>query len=41
MNLTLAEHVAQRTWFMLRRAKEHGARCGEQTLTELLMLDML
>ncbi len=40
-NMTPAEHVAQRTWSTLGRAKRLRARFGEETLTDLLVLDML
>ena len=39
--MTPAERVAERTWSMLGRAKELRARFGEETLTDLLVLDML
>ena len=39
--MTPAERVAQRTWFTLDRAKRLRARFGEETLTDLLVLDML
>ena len=41
VNLTPAERVAQRTWSTLGRAKQLRARFGEETLTDLLVLDML
>ena len=41
VNMTAAEHVAERTWSTLRRAKQLRARFGEETLTDLLVLDML
>ncbi len=41
VNMTPAEHVAERTWSTLRRAKQLRARFGEETLTDLLVLDML
>ena len=40
-NMTPAEHVAQRTWSTLGRANRLRARFGEETLTDLLVLDML
>ena len=40
-NMTPAEHVAQRTWSTLGRANRLHARFGEETLTDLLVLDML
>ena len=39
--MTPAERVAQRTWSTLGLAKELRARFGEETLTDLLVLDML
>ena len=39
--MTPAERVAQRTWSTLGRAKRLRARFGEETLTDLLVLDML
>ena len=36
-----AEYVATRTWATLARVKQLRARFGEETLTDLLMLDML
>lgn len=36
-----AEYVASRTWNTLARVKQLRARFGEETLTDLLMLDML
>ena len=41
VNMTPAEHVAARTWSTLRRAKQLRVRFGEETLTDLLVLDML
>ena len=39
--MTPAERVAERTWTTLGRAKQLRARFGEETLTDLLVLDML
>lgn len=39
--MTPAEHVAQRTWSTLDQANNLGIRFGEETLTDLLALDML
>ena len=39
--MTPAEYVAQRTWSILGRAKALRARFGEESLTDLLVLDML
>jgi len=39
--MTPAERFAQRTWSMLGLAKQLRARFGEETLTDLLVLDML
>ena len=39
--MTPAERVAQRTWSTLGRAQQLRARFGEETLTDLLVLDML
>lgn len=39
--MTPAERVAERTWSTLGRAKQLRARFGEETLTDLLVLDML
>ena len=39
--MTPAERVAERTWSTLGRAKQLRGRFGEETLTELLVLDML
>ena len=39
--MTPAEHAAERTWFTLDLANQHRARFGEETLTDLLVLDML
>ena len=39
--MTPAEYVAQRTWNTLAHAQALRARLGEETLTDLLMLDML
>ena len=39
--MTPAEYVADRTWHMLGSAKTLRARVGEETLTDLLVLDML
>ncbi len=39
--MTPAERVAQRTWSTLGLAKRLRARFGEETLTDLLVLDML
>ena len=39
--MTPAERVADRTWSMLGQAKELRVRFGEETLTDLLVLDML
>ena len=41
VNMTPAERVAQRTWSTLGLAKQLRARFGEETLTDLLVLDML
>lgn len=41
MTMTPAERVAERTWSTLRLAKQLRARFGEETLTDLLVLDML
>ena len=41
VNMTPAERVAQRTWSTLGRAQQLRARFGEETLTDLLVLDML
>lgn len=41
MNMTPAERVAERTWSALGRAKDLRVRFGEETLTDLLVLDML
>ena len=40
-NMTPAEHIAQRNWSILGRANSLRYRFGEETLTDLLMLDML
>ena len=40
-NVTPPERVAQRTWDWLAQGYALGARLGEETLTDLLMLDML
>ena len=39
--MTPAEHVAERTWSTLGLANQLRARFGEETLTDLLVLDML
>ncbi|MCY4574674.1 MAG: hypothetical protein OXF01_17980 [Gemmatimonadetes bacterium] len=39
--MTPAEHFAQRTWSTLGRAEQFKVRFGEETLTDLLVLDML
>ena len=39
--MTPPEKVAQRTWSWLAQGYALGARLGEETLTDLLMLDML
>ena len=39
--MTPAEQVARRTWTTIARAQSLRARFGEETLTDLLMLDML
>lgn len=39
--MTPAEYIAQRTWSILGRAKALRARFGEESLTDLLVLDML
>ena len=39
--MTPAARVASDTWNRLRRARSLGARLGEETLTDLLVLDML
>ena len=39
--MTAAERVAERTWSTLGLAKQLRARFGEETLTDLLVLDML
>ena len=41
LRLTPAECVAERTWSTLGLAKQLRARFGEETLTDLLVLDML
>lgn len=41
MTMTPAERFAQRTWSRLGLAKQLRARFGEETLTDLLVLDML
>jgi len=41
LNMTPAEHVAQRTWSTLGRAQQLRVRFGEETLTDLLVMDML
>ncbi len=41
MNMTPAERVAQRTWYTLGRANQLRVRFGEESLTDLLLLDML
>lgn len=41
ITMTPAERVAERTWSTLRLAKQLRARFGEETLTDLLVLDML
>ena len=40
-SMTPAEFVAQRTWSILGRARALDARFGEESLTDLLVLDML
>ena len=40
-DMTPAEYVAHRTWSILGRAKALRARFGEESLTDLLVLDML
>ena len=40
-NMTPAEFVAQRTWSILGRARKLRAPFGEESLTDLLVLDML
>ena len=39
--MTLAERIASDTWHRLGQAHRLGARLGEETLTDLLVLDML
>ena len=39
--MTPAERVAQRTWYTLGRANQLRVRFGEESLTDLLLLDML
>ncbi len=39
--MTPAERVAERTWSTLGRARQLRVRFGEETLTDLLVLDML
>ena len=41
MNLTPAERVAERAWSTLGLAQQLRTRFGEETLTDLLVLDML
>ena len=41
VTMTPAERVAERTWSTLGLAKQLKARFGEETLTDLLVLDML
>ena len=41
VNRTPAEHVAERTWLTLERADSLRVRFGEETLTDLLVLDMI
>lgn len=41
MNMTPAERVADRTWSTLGRARQLRVRFGEETLTDLLVLEML
>lgn len=41
MSMTPAERVAQRTWSTLDLAQQLRTRFGEETLTDLLVLDML
>ena len=41
VNMTPAERVAERTWSTLGLAQQLRARFGEETLTDLLVLDML
>ena len=40
-NMTPAEYVAQRTWSILGRTRELRGRFGEESLTDLLQLEML
>ena len=39
--MTPAAKIASDTWRRLARARHLGARLGEETLTDLLVLDML
>ena len=41
VTMTAAERVAERTWTTLGRAKHLRVRFGEETLTDLLVLDMV
>lgn len=38
---TVAERIAESTWNRLREARDLGVRLGEETLTDLLVLDFL
>jgi len=38
---TIAEEIAHRTWFLLKHTQQLNARLGEETLTDLLVLDLL
>jgi len=38
---TIAEEIAHRTWFLLKHSQQLNARLGEETLTDLLVLDLL
>lgn len=40
-NYTTAEKIANRTWFLLELSRQPGVRLGEETLTDLLVLDLL
>ena len=39
--MTPAERVAERTWYTLDRANQLRVRFGEESLTDLLLLDMV
>ena len=41
MEMTPTELIAEDTWWRVKESWDHGVRLGEETLTDLLILDFM